>query len=320
VSIGDLFDDHFFKSGARHIAKFQILAILAKKGECHPYEIRKTLLSDISRNRQKQRQNIAKIVKNAEQIVNFWKNPDDAEAKQQIQEQIAELPFRTAKLVMKHALKMEATKFAENFGIDLEFFAHYGTELLNQEHSQQEIWKSVTTIYPIMKDLQEKGYIEVSREVTEEGRSRKLYRITEEGRSQAVAMFAAFSEINHSVLSELHVFNNKIPNLFDPTHQFIQIMMNLLLPDPVLLSELDEAEYADIQDILEFIFPMARNRTLLTFFLMDGFIDYDMLPSLPFKPFHVQIIRQYLLNLLHSLRGKLDEGIKTLESQKNPNL
>ncbi|MFX0114260.1 MAG: helix-turn-helix transcriptional regulator, partial [Candidatus Hodarchaeota archaeon] len=274
----------------------------------------KTLLSEISRNRQNQRQNIEKIVEAAKLIINYWKTPSKDKIAR-IQDHISGFAFRTAKLVMEHALALERAQFTEDFGIDLEFLAEYGTKLLEQEYSQQEIWKSITTIYPIMKDLQEKGYIEVSRETTEEGRSRKLYRITNEGRSQAVAMFAAFSEINHNVLSELHVFNSEMPSLFDPTHQFIQIIMNLLLPDPSLLSEIYESEYSDIQEVLEFIFPMARNKTLFTFLLLDGFLDYEMLSQLPFKAFHIQIIRQYLLNILHSLREKIDDGIKALESK-----
>jgi DNA-binding PadR family transcriptional regulator len=303
------FEERFFKRVARHVSEFHILTILAEKGECHPYEIQQILKTQIFRERQEQAKKLEQLIRVGQKIVDYRAKASPAKY-DEIESEIAKLPIAAARTFFKKGLNAEN----EEIDVNLTFWVQHGQELLKREKAFSTLLNSTSAVYHVMKDLKDYGYIRVKSEETHKGRSRKLYEITDKGRAQAPGMLVAFAEMTQTVTQGFHVFQQSLRSFFEPSHTFIQNMMNILLPDSFEVSELDQSEFTAIVDFLQFIFPIVRNESLFLSMLTQEHFNLEELPNLPFKPFHIQIMQQYLLERLRTLQKKLDHGIKILES------
>lgn len=303
------FEERFFKRVARHVSEFHILTILAEKGECHPYEIQQILKTQFFRERQEQAKKLEQLIQVGQKIVDYRAKPSPAKY-DEIESEIAKLPFAASRAFFKKGL----SDGAEEKDGNLAFLVQHGQELVNHEKSFSTLLNSTSAVYHVMKDLKDYGYIRVKSEETHKGRSRKLYEITDKGRAQAPGMLLAFGEMTQTVTHGFHVFQQSLHSFFEPSHLFIQTMMNILLPDSFERSELDLSEITNFIDFLEFIFPIVRNESLFLSMITQGHFDFDELPKLPFKPVHIRIIQQYLLDRLRNLQKKVGHGIKILES------
>lgn len=303
------FEERFFKRVARHVSEFHILTILAEKGECHPYEVQQILKTQIFRERQEQAKKLEQLIQVGQKIVDYRAKPSP-EKYDEIESEIAELPITAARAFFKKSL----SDGNEEKDVNLTFWVQHGQELFKREKSFSTLLNSTSAVYHVMKDLKNYGYIRVKGEETHKGRSRKLYEITDKGRAQAPGMLLAFAEMTQTVTHGFHVFQQSLHSFFEPSHVFIQNMMNILLPDSLELAELDQSEFPAIIDFLQFIFPIVRNESLFLSMITQEHFNLDELSNLPFKPFHIHIMRQYLLDRLRNLQKKLDHGIKILES------
>ncbi|MFQ5977567.1 MAG: PadR family transcriptional regulator [Candidatus Heimdallarchaeota archaeon] len=308
------FEERFFKRVARHVSEFHILTILAEKGECHPYEIQQILKTQIFQERQEQANKLEQLIQVGQKILDYRAKPSTAKY-DEIESIIAKLPITAARTFFSKGL-IDGT---EEKDVNLTFWVQHGQELFKHEKSFSTLLNSTSAVYHVMKDLEDYGYIRVKSEETHKGRSRKLYEITEKGRAQAPGMLLAFGEMTQTVTHGFHVFQQSLHSFFEPSHVFIQNMMNILLPDSFELSELDQSEFSNLIDFLEFIFPIVRNESLFLSMITQGHLNFDELPELPFKPFHVHIVQQYLLDRLRNLQKKVEHGITILESMdKHP--
>ena len=189
-------DNKFYSKIAKSVSEFMILAILKEKGESYTYEIQQTLFSKFS---------IQKI--HSAKIMNILTDLNETTNISIAKNKFHEQTINHLNRIESNLVLGTTKELLHNLQYELEI-------IMDHIFFPVKIWDTVGAIYQVMKELEEQGFIEVSRSEIVNGRTRKIFNITAKGELEAIRMIFIFNSVISSIYPQFLIFSKNIQQFF----------------------------------------------------------------------------------------------------------
>ncbi len=303
-------ENRFFKKISRIAAEILTLSIMARKEESYPYEIQLELRNLVTQDYISQQNEITLLSSLATKLIEDSENKIEDSDLNSILKNL-NIPIHILNFINKSQLLKKVQEnpkmieIVKNLKIDIEL-------VQKRKEYGQEIWKSITSIYQVINDLEKNNLIINNRTILVGGRSRKYYQITDEGREKALQMIIMFIELTNTVLPEAQIFKNQSDRIFQK-HQiiFFQLIKNLF-PEISIADFLEhiQTNFPEIDKTLHSSLGILDNPITFNAFLLQNdksFLD-TILKSLDEE--QKEIFNALLIKNLNKLKKNIDENIK----------
>ena len=296
----------------RSASELLILTIIQSKGNAYPYEIYKSLLSEIFYIKLAEIEKSSHLITFSKNYIKYLEDPTTENEMLLMKDMRGLFPASISSEELKlttHNNKKESIKNLSSLLKEAERFVKNQTDHL-------QIWKSKTAIYQVMKDLEEKEKLIAVVDIKIiNGRSRKIYSITDKGREVAIKWILEFGDLYHRISPKISQFTGT-ESSFIKSHRF-QVLkyMEKFIPVDSIAKLLMDDSGSPFSQLLKGLFPIIGNPSKLKTLLLSDEFQFDYLTrDIPSK--YKTVYREILLKQMNEFKLNIEIAIDYLKNEE----